>query len=65
MEIAIGIILCMTFLGNVTIFILLYLVHKVHQVQEQQVTEICNIEDSIKSINEYLGEEAEAYTNQN
>jgi hypothetical protein len=65
MEIAIGIILCMTFLGNVTIFVLLYLVHKVREVQEQQVTEICNIEDSIKSINEFLGDEAEAYTNQN
>lgn len=65
MEIAIGIILCMTFLGNVTIFVLLYLVHKVREVQEQQVTDICKIEDSIQSINEYLGEEAEAYTNQN
>lgn len=65
MSIAIGIILCISFLSFIVLFALLYMVNKVHQVQEQQVTEICNIEDSIKSINEYLGEEAEAYTNQN
>jgi len=65
MSIAIGIILCITFFSNIVLFVLLYMVNKVREVQEQQVTEICNIEDSIKSINEYLGEEAEAYSNQN
>ena len=65
MEIAIGIILCMCFAANVALFVLLYLVHKVREVQEQQVTEICNIEDSIKAINEQMGEEIEAYNNQN
>ena len=65
MEIVIGIILCMSFAANMALFVLLYLVHKVREVQEQQVTEICNIEDSIKSISEQMGEEIEAYNNQN
>lgn len=57
MGIAIGVLLCMSFLGNVTIFVLLYLVHKVSQVQEQQVTEICQIEDNIREVKEYSSDE--------
>jgi len=65
MEVAIGIILCMSFANLVSGGLLIYLVLRVRQVQEQQVTEICNIEDSIQSINEHLGGEVEAYNTQN
>lgn len=65
MSIVIGIILCITFASNILLYVLLYMIYKVREVQEQQVTEICNIEDSIKSINEQMGEEIEAYNNQN
>ena len=65
MSIVIGIILCITFASNILLYVLLYMTYKIHEVQQQQVTEICNIEDSIKSINEFLGDEAEANINQN
>jgi hypothetical protein len=29
--------------------------YKIHEVQQQQVTDICQIEDSIQAINERLG----------
>tara|TARA_R110000868_G_scaffold409979_1_gene696766 strand:+ start:845 stop:1042 length:198 start_codon:yes stop_codon:yes gene_type:complete len=65
MSIVIGIILCITFASNILLYALLYMTYKIHEVQQQQVSEICNIEDSIKSISEYLGEEQEANINQN
>ena len=65
MSIVIGIILCITFASNILLYVLLYMTYKIHEVQQQQVKEICNIEDSIKSINEFLGDEAEANINQN
>jgi hypothetical protein len=39
--------------------------YKIHEVQQHQVTDICQIEDSIQAINEHLGGEVEAYNNQN
>lgn len=65
MGIAIGIILCMVFLGNIAVLVLLYLVYKVHQVQEQQVTDICNIEDELREIKGFLSDDFEAHHNQN
>ena len=41
------------------------MIYKIHEVQQQQVTDICKIEDSIQSINEHLGGEVDAYNNQN
>lgn len=65
MEIAIGFIVCLLLFNFAGLLGLMFMVAKMRQVQEQQVTEICNIEDSIKSINEFLGDEAEANINQN
>jgi hypothetical protein len=65
MEIAIGIILCLLVFNFAGLLGLMFMVAKMRQVQEQQITKICNIEDSIKSINEFLGDEAEANINQN
>lgn len=65
MSIVIGIILCITFASNILLYVLLYMIYKIHEVQQQQVTDICKIEDSIQSINEHLGGEVDAYNNQN
>lgn len=65
MSIVIGIILCITFASNILLYVLLYMIYKVREVQEQQVTDICQIEDSIQAINERLGGEVDAYNNQN
>ena len=65
MSIVIGIILCITFASNMLLCALLYMTYKIHEVQQQQVTDICKIEDSIQSINERLGGEVEGYNNQN
>lgn len=65
MEIAIGVLLCISLLTNIILCVGCYILYKLYNSNEKVITDICKIEDNLTEMKEYLGQDFEEHHKQN